>query len=36
VVATAIEAGGAAVLTGDPEDLGPLASGHPEVIIEAL
>jgi predicted nucleic acid-binding protein len=36
VVATAIEAGGAVVLTGDPDDLSALASGHDEVIIEAL
>lgn len=36
VVATAIEAGGAVVLTGDPDDLGALATEHPEVIVEAL
>jgi predicted nucleic acid-binding protein len=36
VVATALEAGGVVVLTGDPDDLSALASGHPEVIIEAL
>jgi predicted nucleic acid-binding protein len=36
VVATAVEAGGAVVLTGDPDDLSALASGHDEVIIEAL
>jgi predicted nucleic acid-binding protein len=36
VVAAAIEAGGAVVLTGDPDDLGPLANGHPEVVIRAL
>lgn len=36
VVATAIEAGGAVVLTGDPDDLGALATEHAEVIVEAL
>lgn len=36
VVATAIEAGGAVVLTGDADDLGALASDDPSVIIEAL
>lgn len=36
VVAIAIEAGGAVVLTGDPDDLGALAVDHTEVIIEAL
>lgn len=36
VVATAIELGGGVVLTGDPDDLEPLASGHPEVVISAL
>ena len=36
VVATAIEAGGAVVLTGDPDDLGALAGGHRQVVIEAL
>ena len=36
VVATAVEAGGAVVLTGDPEDLSALADGHREVVIEAL
>jgi hypothetical protein len=36
VVATAVEVGGAVVLTGDPDDLSALASGHPEVVIEAL
>ena len=29
VVATAVEAGGAVVLTGDPDDLGALAAGQP-------
>jgi hypothetical protein len=36
VVAAAIELGGGVVLTGDPDDLDPLASGHPEVVIAAL
>lgn len=36
VVASAIELGGGVVLTGDPDDLDPLASGHPEVVIHAL
>ena len=36
VVASAIEVGGAVVLTGDPDDLEPLADGHPEVVISAL
>lgn len=36
VVATAIEARGAVVLTGDPSDLGALASGHDEVVITPL
>jgi len=36
VVASAIELGGGVVLTGDPDDLEPLASGHPEVVIRAL
>jgi hypothetical protein len=36
VVATAVEAGGAVVLTGDPGDLGPLAARHPEVVIAPL
>ena len=36
VVATAITAGGAVVLTGDPDDLGALASDNAEVVIEAL
>jgi predicted nucleic acid-binding protein len=36
VVATAVEAGGAVILTGDPDDLSALAAGHPEVIIEPL
>jgi predicted nucleic acid-binding protein len=36
VVAQAIEAGGAQVLTGDPGDLEPLAASHPEVRIQRL
>lgn len=36
VVATAIEAGGAVVLTGDPDDLGALAAEHAEVVVQAL
>jgi len=36
VVATAVEAGGAVVLTGDAGDLGALAGGSPGVIIEPL
>lgn len=36
VVATAIEAGGAVILTGDAEDLGALAAGNPQVLIEPL
>jgi predicted nucleic acid-binding protein len=36
VVAHAVEAGGAHVLTGDPDDLGRLAASHPEVWIQAL
>jgi predicted nucleic acid-binding protein len=36
VVATAIEAGGAVVLTGDAGDLGFLAADEPQVIIEPL
>jgi len=36
VVATAIQAGGAVILTGDAGDLGPLAADDPQVIIEAL
>lgn len=36
VVASAIELGGGVVLTGDPDDLELLASGHPEVVIHAL
>jgi predicted nucleic acid-binding protein len=36
VVATAIEAGGAVILTGDAGDLGRLAADEPQVIIEPL
>jgi hypothetical protein len=36
VVATAVEARGAVVLTGDPDDLRLLAENHREVVIEAL
>lgn len=36
VVATAMEAGGAVVLTGDPDDLGALAAEHTEVVIGTL
>lgn len=36
VLATAIEARGAVVLTGDPGDLSALATGHPGVVIVAL
>lgn len=36
VVASAIGLGGGVVLTGDPNDLEPLAEGHPEVVISAL
>lgn len=36
VIASAIEVGGGVVLTGDPDDLDPLADGHPEVVIRSL
>jgi predicted nucleic acid-binding protein len=36
VVAQAVEAGGAHILTGDPDDLKRLAAPHPEVWIEPL
>lgn len=36
VAAQAVEQGGALILTGDPEDLGRLASPHPEVWIRAM
>lgn len=36
VVATAVEAAGAVILTGDPGDLGALASRHREVVVHVL
>lgn len=36
VVATAVQAAGAVILTGDRTDLGTLADRHPEVLFEAL
>lgn len=36
VVAQAVEAGGAQILTGDPDDLGRLARPHPEVWVQQL
>ncbi|MGE3620292.1 MAG: PIN domain-containing protein [Acidimicrobiia bacterium] len=36
VVATAVHARGAVILTGDPADLTALGEGHPEVIVEPL
>lgn len=36
IVATAIEMGGAVILTGDPDDLDALASGRPGVVVEPL
>lgn len=36
VVATAIEVGGAIVLTGDPSDLEALASGYGQAVIQVL
>jgi predicted nucleic acid-binding protein len=36
VVASAVELGGGVVLTGDPDDLGPLAAEHPQVVISPL
>lgn len=36
VVASAIDAGGAVILTGDPDDLRALAGDRPGVIIQAL
>jgi predicted nucleic acid-binding protein len=36
VVATAVVVGGAAILTGDAADLGLLAAGRPEVVIQSL
>lgn len=36
VVATALERGGGVILTSDPGDLGRLAEGHADVVVEAL
>ncbi len=36
VVASALAVGGAVVLTGDPDDLGPSAARHPEVVVRPL
>ena len=36
VVASAIDAGGAVILTGDPEDLSALSGDRPGVVIQAL
>lgn len=36
VVAVAVGVGGGVILTGDPDDLEALASGHPEVVIRPL
>jgi len=36
VVAIAIEAGGCVIVTGDPDDVCPLADGHPEVVIQPM
>lgn len=36
VVASAVEAGGAVILTGDPDDLRALAGDRPGVVIQAL
>lgn len=36
VVATAIDAGGAVILTGDADDLGQLSEHNPEVTIEPI
>lgn len=36
VLATALNAGGGLILTGDPGDLGSLAAGHPRIQIERL
>lgn len=36
VVAQAVVAGGATILTGDADDLGALAASHPEVRIQTL
>ena len=36
VVAVAVEVGGGVILTGDPDDIAALATGHLEVIVRAL
>ena len=36
VIATAVEAGGGVVLTGDPDDLERLAGGHPGLTVQAV
>ena len=36
IVATAVAVGGGVLLTGDLEDLRPLADGHPEVVVRPL
>lgn len=36
VVATAVEAGGGVVVTGDPEDLERLAAAYPHIVVEAV
>jgi predicted nucleic acid-binding protein len=36
VVATAIEAGGAVVLTGDPSDMEALAAGRGDLVVQPL
>lgn len=36
VVSTAVRLGGALILTGDPDDLRRLASGHPNIEVVAL
>jgi predicted nucleic acid-binding protein len=36
VVATAIERGGGRIVTSDPDDLGPLAEGNPEVSVHGI
>lgn len=36
VVATAIDAGGGVVLTGDPGDLERLAAAHPRLVVQAV
>lgn len=36
VIATAVEAGGGVVLTGDPDDLARLAGGHPRLTVQSV